>query len=345
MKALVYHGPGVENLRLEEVKTPEPNSHEVLVKVKLAGITNLEYLIVNNLPYSLFTLKSPPPLTPMPHILGIEFSGFVERVGDHVKGIREGDRVAVYEVLFDGTCDMCSQGSTQICRKVGHIGINSNGGYAEYTIVPETNVFPIPDDMDWGLATSLSHSVTTAYHALNKANVKLGDTVVVFGASGNVGMFAVQFAKMLGANVVAVTRDPQNKEWLKEFGADYVVRPDEVVELVKKTTNGRMAEVSINPLGVDVWDKSIEVLGPNGKLVFFGGYKSLQVTLGPLPLIYGREISLISTRIGSLHEFKQVIKYYKKLKVKTWKIYELESANEAFKEVLDKNGKQFIKIS
>lgn len=344
MKALVLYSTGLDNLKYEDAEKPKIGSHDVLVRVHMAGITNLEWLIVNDLPYSFFTIKKPPPLTPMPHILGMEAAGIVEEIGDHVKSLKAGDRVAIYEVLFDGSCDLCLQGNQQICRNQKHFGIHTNGGWAEYTAVPESNAIKIPEDMSWELAASLSHSVNVAYHALNKGGVDNGKTVVVFGASGNTGMFAVQLAKILGATVIAVTRNKEKRGWLKELGADYIASLEDVVEVVNTVTEGRMADIVINSLGAYTWKLGFDVVGWGGRVVFFGGYESLEVPLGPLPLIYGREVSIIGTRVGTLYEFKELIRMYKKLKVKTWKIYKLEEAHKAFQESREKDGKQFIKI-
>jgi NADPH:quinone reductase-like Zn-dependent oxidoreductase len=110
------------------------------------------------------------------------------------------------------------------------MGVISNGGFAEYTALPERNAFKMPDDMSWELAASMSVAALTPHHALNKAQLKASEYLVVFGASGNTGMFAVQQAKRLGAHVVAVTR----KDWLKDYGADNVVRYEDANAEIRK---------------------------------------------------------------------------------------------------------------
>jgi D-arabinose 1-dehydrogenase-like Zn-dependent alcohol dehydrogenase len=105
----------------------------------------------------------------------------------------------LHNKVFDGTCDMCLNGLDMLCRNGGLIGVITNGGFAEYIAVPERNVFKIPDDMDWDLAASLPF-------------------LLVFSASGNTGMVAVQLGKKMGAKVIGVSKD----NWVKtDFGADY----------------------------------------------------------------------------------------------------------------------------
>lgn len=345
MKALVLHSTGIENLKYEDVDMPRFGPRDVLIRVRMTGITNLEWLIVNDLPYSIFTIKKPVPLNPMPHILGLEVAGTVEAVGERVRDLSVGDRVAVYEIIFDGSCDLCLQGNQQICRNQKHFGINTNGGWAEYTVVPESNAIRIPGDMSWELAASLSHSVNVAYHALNRGGVDSGKTVVVFGASGNTGMFAVQLAKLLGATVIAVTRNKEKRAWLRDLGADHVASLEDVAEVVNEATHGRMADVVINSLGNYTWKLGLEVTGSGGRVVFFGGYESLELTLNPLQSVYNREISVIGTRVGSLKEFKDLLGIYRNLKVRTWRVYKLNEWERALTETREKDGKQFIEVS
>jgi NADPH:quinone reductase-like Zn-dependent oxidoreductase len=126
---------------------------------------------------------------------------------------------------------MCLNGLDMLCRNGGLIGAITNGGFAEYITVPERNVFKIPDDMDWDLAASLPVTSLTSYHALKEASLRMKDFLLVFGASGNTGMVAVQLGKKMGAKVIAVSKD----NWIKtDFGADYIISDyDKIVENVK----------------------------------------------------------------------------------------------------------------
>ena len=102
---------------------------------------------------------------------------------------------------------MCLNGYEMLCRSGGIIGIMTNGGFAEYIAVPEKNVFKIPNDIVWELAASLPVTSIAPYHALKEAALKVNESLLVFGASGNTGMMAVQFGKKMGAKVIAVFKD------------------------------------------------------------------------------------------------------------------------------------------
>ena len=330
MRALQFDKSGIENLKLVEVSNPEVGSHDVRIKVKFAGVNPIDYFVVNYLP-----------VKPMPHIPGAEVYGEIESVGDHVKSLKPGDRVIVYNRLFDGTCDMCLSSMEMLCRNGGIISVITNGGYAEYLTVPEKNVFKVPDSISEEVASSLPVAGLTAYHALKEAGVNSNDVVVVFGASGNTGQFAVQLAKKMGAKVIAVSK----KAWLKDFGADYVTTYDKVVEDVSRVTGGKMASVVINSVGSSVWDLSLSSLGVNGRLVFFGGITGSEVKLN-LSQIYGNHAKIIGTTGGRRIELMELLESCNDCKVKVWKTFSLEEGKEALKALFDpaRDGRILLKI-
>ena len=265
-----------------------------------------------------------PKIDPLPHIPGAESSGIVEQVGSHVNNnsnIKKGDRVVVHNKVFDGTCDMCLNGLDMICRNGGLIGAITNGGFAEYIAVPERNVFKIPDDMDWDLAASLLVTSLTPYHALNEASLKLNEYLLVFGASGNTGMIAVQLGKKIGAKVIAVSKD----NWIKtDFGADYIINDyDKVVEHVKEITQDKMADVVLNSLGIGTWDSNFASVGINGRWVAFGGLTGADVKLN-VQSLYSKQIKLIGSTGGTRNELQELIDMSNELKVKVWKKFKLE---------------------
>ena len=251
MRAAIFETPGLENLKVvDNAERPKAGDHDILIKVKAAGVNPIDYSVVSG---------SLPKLNPIPHIPGAESSGIVEEVGSHVnkERIKKGDRVVVHNKVFDGTCDMCLNGLDMLCRNGGLIGAITNGGFAEYVSVPERNVFKIPDDLNWDVAASLPVTSLTPYHALKEASLKLNEYLLVFGASGNTGMIAVQIGKKVGAKVIAVSKD----SWIKsEFGANYIISDyDKVAEQVKDITQGKMADVVLNSLGIGTWDSELRI--------------------------------------------------------------------------------------
>ena len=186
MRAAVFERQGLDNLNVkEDVQEPTITDYDVLIKVKAAGVNPIDYLTVSNIPG----------IKPLPHIPGVEITGVIEIVGNHVTTLKEGDKVVVYNVIFDGTCDMCLNGYEMLCRNAGILGVITNGGFADYISASEKNVFKIPDNIQWDVAASLATTIKTPYHALRDASLRLNEFLVIFGASGNTGMMAVQFGK------------------------------------------------------------------------------------------------------------------------------------------------------
>ncbi len=297
MKAAIFETPGLDNLKvIDNAEDPKIKDHDILIKVKTVGVNPIDHFVVSGML---------PKIVPLPHIPGAELSGIVEQVGSHVSddNIKVGDRVVVHNKVFDD-CDMCLNGLDMICRYGGLIGAITNGGFAEYISVPERNVFKVPDDLNWDVAASLPVTSLTPYYALNKASVKLNEYLLVFGTSGNTGMIAVQLGKKMGAKVIAVSRD----DWIKtDFGADYVINDyGKVVDQVKEITQGKMADVVMNSLGVGTWDSSVSSVGINGRWVAFGGLTGADVKLN-VQSLYTKQIKLIGSTGGTRKELRDLI--------------------------------------
>jgi NADPH:quinone reductase-like Zn-dependent oxidoreductase len=339
MKAAIFEKPGLENLKvLDNVQEPKISDHEVLIRVKVTGVNPIDHLVASG---------ALPKVDPLPHIPGAESSGIVEEVGSHVNNInvKKGDRVVVHNKVFDGTCDMCLDGLDMICRNGGLISVITNGGFAEYIAVPERNVFKIPDDLDWDIAASLPVTSLTPYHALKEASLKINEYLLVFGASGNTGMIAVQLGKKMGAKVIAVSKD----NWIKDdFGADYIISDyDKVAENVKEITGGKMADVVLNSLGVGTWDSSFASVGINGRWVAFGGLTGADVKLN-VQSLYTKQIKLIGSTGGTRKELQELVDMSStELKVRVWKKFGLEEVKEALQALFakERDGRILLDVS
>lgn len=333
MKAAIFEKPGLENLMInQDIGEPKITDHDVLVKVKMTGVNPIDHL----------TISGVREIRPIPHIPGAEIAGEVEKIGKHVTSLTGGDRVVVYARVFDGMCDMCLNGYEMLCRGGGIIGVMTNGGFAEYIAVPEKNVFKIPNDIEWEVAASLPVTTITPYHALKEAALKVNEYLLVFGASGNTGMMAIQFANKMGAKVIAVSKD----DWVKNFGANYTIKEyDKVVERVKKITNGKMADVVLNSLGIGTWESSFESVGANGRLVTFGGLTGADVKLN-VQSLYSRQAKLIGSTGGTRNDFREIIDMSKELKIRVWKKFKLDEAKEALHALFakERDGRVMLEI-
>src|ERR1051325_2400996 len=324
MKAAIFEKPGIENLQVKrDVEEPKITDHDVLVRVRMCGVNPIDHMVTSGAV----------PVRPLPHIPGCEISGTIEGIGKHVEDdLHEGDRVIVHSRVFDGTCDMCLSGLDMLCREGGIVSAITNGGFAEYIAVPQRNVLKIPNDINWDIAASLPVTTLTPFHALKEASLQFNENLLVFGASGNTGMIAIQFAKRMGAKVIAVSKD----EWVKDFGADYIISEyDKVVEKVKDITNGEMADVVINSVGIGTWESSFESVGANGRLVTFGGLTGAEVKLN-VQSLYTRQIKLIGSSRGTRAELKDLVTMSKELKTKVWKRFKLDETKEAIQALFAK---------
>lgn len=333
MKAAIFEKPGLENLKIkQEIEEPKITDHEVLIKVRMSGVNPIDH----------FTVSGAREPKPIPHIPGAEIAGEVERIGKHVTSLKQGDKVVVYGKVFDGTCDMCLNGYEMLCRSGGIIGVITNGGFAEYIAVPERNVFKIPNDIDWEIAASLPVTTITPYHALKEASLRVNESLLIFGASGNTGTMAIQFGKKMGAKVIAVSKD----EWVKDFGADYVIDDyDKVTEKVNEFTHGKMVDVVLNSLGVVTWDSSFASVGVNGRWVTFGGLAGADVKLN-VQSLYSNQIKLIGSTGGTRNDFREIIDMSKELKIRVWKKFKLDEAKEALQALFakERDGRIMLEI-
>ena len=169
-----------------------------------------------------------------------------------------------------------------------------------------------------------------------------GCLFLIFGASGNTGTMAIQFGKKMGAKVIAVSKD----EWVKDFGADYVIDDyDKVTEKVNEFTQGKMVDVVLNSLGVGTWDSSFASVGVNGRWVAFWGLTAADVTLN-VQSLYSKQIKLIGSTGGSRNDFRQIIDMSKELKIRVWKKFKLDEAKEALQALFakERDGRIMLEI-
>ena len=183
-----------------------------------------------------------------------------------------------------------------------------------------------------GVTASIPVTTLTPYHALKQTALKIDEFLVIFGASGNTGMMATQFGKKMGAKVIAVSKN----NWIKDFGADHIITEyDKVAEKVNELTQGKMADVVINSLGVQTWENSFASVGLNGRWVTFGGLTGADVKLN-VQSLYSKQIKLIGSTGGTRKEITEVIDMSNKLKTRVWKIFTLDEAKEALQALFAK---------
>lgn len=295
MRAQVLHAWGGE-LSHEEVTTPTPGPGEAQVKVEACGVglTVLNYMSGNH-------SRRPEDL---PRIPGHEIVGRVSALGPGVETLRVGDRVMSHFYLFCGACDLCRLAHEPLCRNLrGNVGVVSDGGYAEYTVLPAANWLPVPDSIAPVEATAITDAIATPFHVSRRAGIAPSDLVMVVGAGGGVGIHMVQMARVFGAEVVAVDLGEEKLALARKMGAA------DAVDFGAASALDRLRALA--PLGVSVAVDlvgsretlafALEALGRRGRLVLLTTFPGVSVEVSPRRMVQD-EISVIGSRYASRWE-------------------------------------------
>ncbi len=227
MKAGVVHAR--EDIRFEDIEKPSPKAGQVLVKVKYTGICGSDIPRVNGDACHYF-----------PNVLGHEFSGTIAEVGEGVTDFSVGDRVSGIPLLPCMKCEDCQKGNYSLCKHYSFIGSREFGSFAEYVVMPQTNVVKFEDSVSFEQG-AVFEPATVALHGLERVNYKGGECVAILGG-GTVGMFTMQWAKIFGAKkVVVFDISPERLELADRLGADAginTLEPD-FMEKAMALTDGR----------------------------------------------------------------------------------------------------------
>ncbi len=223
MKALLKqgHGLGMDGVSLVDIPVPTPKANEVLIKVMACGICGTDLHIINE-EYDHTS----------PVVLGHEFTGTIAETGADVKGFEIGDQVIVNNINGCGHCHYCKQGDYQMCLEKASIGINLNGGMAEYVVAPFDHCLKVPENMVGSDAPALSEPLTCCVRAvIDKTRIEPGDKVLISGP-GAIGQLCLQVAKTQGAFVVVsgMPADQPRLELAKKHGADVIISDTKELE-------------------------------------------------------------------------------------------------------------------
>ncbi len=338
MKAMVIreHG-GPEKLLHEDVPTPEPGPGQVLVRVEAVALNHLD--IWNRIGIPGLKIK-------FPHILGADIAGQVAKLGPGVHGIAEGTPIVVNPGISCGHCRECLSGRDNLCREYSILGEHVDGGYAEFIAIPAANVVPRPARMSATDAAAFPLTMLTAWQMLvTKARVQPGETVVIMGAASGVGTAGVQIAKLLGARVIATATSDAKCERARQLGADEVVNTEtqDLVEVVRKLTGKRGADVIFEHVGKAVWQKVILACARGGRIVTCGATTGYDVVTD-LRHIFFRQIAVLGSTMGSKGEMFTIVDHVAagRLKPVVDRVMPLADAAEAHRLLEDRA--QFGKI-
>lgn len=294
VKAVVLHETGpIDNLRYEEVATPQPGPGQVLVEVRAAGVCHRDVI----------DRRGGFPFMKKPVVPGHEFAGVVTAVGDGVTDFAVGDRVVNLHRAPCGECDYCRAGHEPCCqRQMAMYGLTVDGGYAEFVAADAGSLVPLPAGIPFEQACFLACTAGIALRGLaSRAHLRPGERVLVTGASGGVGLHGIQVAKALGATVVAVTSSQTKAEILRMYGAD------DVVVSTDGAFNRRVdgVDVVLECVGVPTLEASVRSCRPMGRVVVAGNVTVDRYPVNPGYLILN-EIAIVGTHGCTRRDLEQV---------------------------------------
>jgi threonine dehydrogenase-like Zn-dependent dehydrogenase len=286
LRAVRFIGIG-KPLEVLDVPDPAPGPDEVVVKVAACGICASDlHMMDGTLP-----VRTPPPVTP-----GHEASGVISSLGSAVTGWALGERVVIYAGKPCLSCVACMAGRVESCLAPLTLGVDYDGAWADYVVVPAEGCVRLPDEVSFAIGAILADCVATPFNAVvDVAQVRPGERVAVFGIGG-LGTHAVQIARMAGAGFVAAV-DPlaSARQRALGLGADVAAEPDGAIAAIRAATGGEGVDVAFEFVGRNVVLKqAVTSLAPNGRCVQVG-VSGERIELGPSIMFAVRKTTLIGS--------------------------------------------------
>jgi L-iditol 2-dehydrogenase len=294
------------DIRLVQVEIPRINEGEVLMKVRSAAICGTDIRMYKN---------GYPGVTPeSPRIIGHEIGGVIQAVGSRVKNIEEGMRVAVAPNIGCGMCKMCIRGDGHLCSDYRAFGINMEGGFAEYVVVPENavlrgNVIRLDDRISFDEA-ALNDPLSCVYNGFLRCDIKPGDTVLVIGA-GPIGVLHAMLAKMAGAARIFINDVSRERlDQCKEIDPAFIpVESAGLQESIMTLTKGDGVDVCVVACPVaSVQSAALSLAAVNGRINFFGGLpKSAEPVALDTNLIHYRQLIVTGSARASVSHYMKTL--------------------------------------
>ena len=300
MQAMVLreHG-GPEVLRAEQLPIPDPGPGQVRVRVHAVALNHLDIWVRKGGPA--FHLE-------YPHRLGSDIAGTVDAVGPGATA-QVGAKTVVQPGLSCGKCGACLGGHDNLCRHYKILGENTQGGYAEYIVVPDVNLAPYPERLDFAHAAASILPFLTAWQmVVHKARVAPGDVVLVQGAGSGIGVAAIQIAKLYGARVIATAGSAAKLERAQQLGADEVIdyTTGDFAATARALTGKRGVDAVIEHVGGETFAASIKAVCNGGRIVTCGATSGFHPAID-LRHIFFRQIEILGSTMGSKADLLAVL--------------------------------------
>ena len=293
MKAIVCEKP--YRFAMKETALPERREGEALIRIRRIGICGTDlHAYRGNQPYFVY-----------PRILGHELAAEVVDIGANGQGLRPGDRVAVMPYLECGRCVACRNGKPNCCVRLNVLGVHQDGGMREYMTVPADHLLPANDMKPEQAA--LVECLSIGAHAVRRAEVRPGENVLVIGA-GPIGLGVMKYAKLAGANVIALDMNAQRLRFCRDWApADRTVElGGDPVRTVEALTDGDFPTVVFDATGnAKSMESALQYTAHGGRLVYVGLVKA-DVTFSD-PEFHKRELTILGSRNATREDFERVL--------------------------------------
>lgn len=329
MKAMVLHefnSPLVEEI----VSDPKPDYGEVVIRVHSCAVDQFDLTIRKG---AIEGVK-------LPLILGHEISGEVAFLGKGVDGISVGDRVASTLYVTCGHCRPCQTGSETVCDNfLGYIGAQFDGGYAEFMKISAANLVQIGNSISYEEGSVLANAIGTPYHGIIKrAQVRPGETVLITGAGGGVGLHAIQLATLAGGRVIGADIGEKKCSEILNMGAERSVdfNKESLEEAIMDWTNGTGVDVVIELVGTATISETIRCLATQGRLAIIGSHTGRTMTTDPLYLMR-KELIVMGSRNCSKQDLREVVTLVERGKIKPIfsQVYPLNQAEDVLNKMAE----------
>jgi 2-desacetyl-2-hydroxyethyl bacteriochlorophyllide A dehydrogenase len=310
MKAVRMTAVG-QPLQMQEVPVPVMGEKDILVHVRAAGVCHSDVHYRAGIS----------PVHPLPLTLGHEVAGVVEKTGSQVAAIKVGDRVGLHYNITCGECSFCTSGNEQFCSKVRMLGHYTDGGYAEYIVIPVRNAVLLPDEIPFEQGATLMCASATAFHTLRKSRLKAGESVAVFGVGG-LGMSAIQIAKAFGAlDVFAVDINPDKLQLAKQYGAIPLnAKLADPVQEIRRQAGGRGVDVALELIGLpQTMRQAVQCLGVLGRVVI-AGISAKPLEIDTYRELIGNEVEIIGSNDHLYSELPLVVEMARRKVIDTSRI-------------------------
>jgi D-arabinose 1-dehydrogenase-like Zn-dependent alcohol dehydrogenase len=283
-----------------EVDLPEIGASDVLIRVAACGICHSDEHYRAGISR----------IDRLPVTLGHEIAGWIEKVGADIKHLTRGDRVCVHYLAHCGTCEFCVRGLEQFCPTVEMIGKQRDGGYAEFIKVPGRNAFALPDQIPFEIGAIMMCSSATALHALNKARLKPGESIAIFGFGG-LGFSALQLARAFDCDQIYVVEiNPAKLALIEEFGAVRIdANKGNPVQQITDATNGKGVDASLELIGLaKTMRQAVQCLGALGRAALVG-LTAESMSIFPYTELINKEVEIIGVSDHLAAELPTLIEF------------------------------------